>query len=139
MSTTDVAVVLDAAALTAYVEGQVAVGELIAEVADEGRQVAVPASCLAAAYAATKDDVGAALLTLLATTPAVAVVPLGADPGVDDARQAGVLARAAAGDIALGHAARTALAHQAHLATTDPAGAAVVLPTGWSVLDLSQT
>ncbi|MFI6333283.1 hypothetical protein ACIBBG_34205 [Micromonospora chersina] len=67
------------------------------------------------------------------------LVPLGADPSVDDVRQTGVLARAAGGDIALGHAARTALAHQAHLATTDPTAAAVVLPTGWSILDLSQT
>jgi len=133
-----VAVVLDATALAAYVNGQVAVGELIAEVADEGRQVAVPATCLAAAHAATTGDVGTALLTLLATTPAVTLVPLGADPSVDDARQTGVLARAAGGDIALGHAARTALAHQAHLATADPTAAAVVLPTGWSILDLSQ-
>ncbi|MDG4756265.1 hypothetical protein O7630_35545 [Micromonospora sp. WMMD718] len=139
MSGDQVAVVLDATALAAYVNGQVAVGELIAEVADEGRQVAVPAACLAAAHAATTGDVGAALLTLLATTPAVTLVSLGADPGIDDARQTGVLARAAGGDIALGHAARTALAHQAHLATTDPTTAAVVLPTGWSILDLSQT
>jgi hypothetical protein len=134
-----VAVVLDASALAAYVDGQVAVGELIAEVADEGRQVAVPAACLAAAHAAATGDVGAALLALLATTPAVTLVPLGADPSVDDVRQTGALARAAGGDIALGHAARTALTHQAHLATADPTAAAVVLPTGWSILDLSQT
>lgn len=138
MSDDRVAVVLDVTALAAYIDGQVAVGELIAEVADEGRQVAVPAACLAAAHAATTGDVGAALLTLLTTTPAVTVVPLGADPGVDDVRQAGVLARAAAGDITLGHAARTAIAHQAHLATTDPKPATAVLPTGWSILDLGQ-
>lgn len=138
MSGDQIAVVLDATALAAYVDGHVAVGELIAEVADEGRTVGVPAACLAAAYAATSSDVGAALLALLTTTPAVTVLPLGAEPGVNDARQTGVLARAAGGDIALGHAARTAIAHRAHLATTDPKPAAVVLPTGWSILDLSQ-
>ncbi|WP_244454608.1 hypothetical protein [Micromonospora echinofusca] len=42
------------------------------------------------------------------------VVGLGAEPGVDDVRQVGVLARAAGGDVALG------------------------LPAGWSVLDLGQ-
>lgn len=138
MSDDQVAVVLDATALAAYVDGRVAVGELIAEVADEGRQVSVPATCLAAAYATVTGDVGAALLTLLTSTPAVTVVGLGAEPGVDDVRQAGVLARAAGGDIALGHAARTAIACQAHLATTDPKVAAAVLPAGWSILDLSQ-
>ncbi|QKW17574.1 hypothetical protein [Verrucosispora sp. NA02020] len=138
MNDDQVAVVLDVTALAAYVAGQVAVGELIAEVADEGRTVGVPAACLAAAYAATSSEVSTALLTLLTTTPAVTVLPLGAEPGIDDARQTGVLARAAGGDIALGHAARTAIAHQAHLATTAPTPAATVLPAGWSILDLSQ-
>ncbi|MER5458716.1 hypothetical protein ABT008_28495 [Micromonospora sp. NPDC002389] len=138
MSGDQVAVVLDASALAAYVDGQVSVGELIAEVADEGRTVGVPAACLAAAYAATSSEVSAALLTLLTTTPTVTVLPLGAEPGIDDARQVGVLARAAGGDVALGHAARTALAHQAHLATTAPEPAATVLPTGWSILDLGK-
>jgi hypothetical protein len=135
----DIAVVLDASALLAYVAGEVAVGELVAEVADEGRQVGVPAVCLAAAYATTAGDVATALLALLLTTPVVRLLPLGADPGVDDARQAGTLARAAGGDIALGHAARAAIAYQAHLATTDPKTAAAVLPAGWSILDLSQS
>ncbi|AEB48008.1 hypothetical protein [Micromonospora maris] len=138
MSGDQVAVVLDATALVAYVDGQVAVGELIAEVVDEGRTIGVPAACLAAAYAATSSEVSAALLTLLTTTPAVTVLPLGVEPGIDDARQVGVLARAAGGDIALGHAARTAIAHQAHLATTAPTPAAAVLPAGWSILDLNQ-
>jgi hypothetical protein len=43
-----IAVVFDASALTAYLDGNVSVGELMLEVADEGRQVAVPATCLAA-------------------------------------------------------------------------------------------
>ena len=135
----EVAVVLDASALLAYVAGEVAVGELIAMVDDEGRQVGVPAACLAAAYAATTTEVGTALLVLLMNTPVVLLLPLGADPGGDDARQVGVLARAAGGDIALGHAARAAIAFQAHLATTAAKTAATVLPAGWSILDLRET
>ncbi|HET8658345.1 MAG TPA: hypothetical protein VFM55_05025 [Micromonosporaceae bacterium] len=134
----EIAVVLDASALLAYVAGEVAVGELLAEVADEGRQVGVPAACLAAAHAATATDIGTALLVLLVTAPAVRLLSLGADPGVDDARQAGALARGAGGDIALGHAARAAIVHRAHIATTDPKTVALVLPAGWSILDLSQ-
>ncbi|MDG4766561.1 hypothetical protein O7632_21025 [Solwaraspora sp. WMMD406] len=138
MSAGQVAVVLDASALAAFIDGQVSVGELIAEVADEGRTVGVPAACLAAAYAATSSEVSSALLTLLTTTPTITVLPLGAEAGNDDARQAGVLARAADGDIALGHAAHSAIAHQAHLATADPKAAAAVLPAGWSILDLGE-
>lgn len=135
----EIAVVLDASALLAYVAGEVSVGELLAEVADEGRQIGVPAVCLAAAHAATANDIGTALLALLVTMPVVRLLPLGADPRVDDARQAGALARAAGGDIALGHAARAAIAHRAHIATTDPKTVAAVLPMGWSILDLSET
>jgi hypothetical protein len=131
-----VAVVLDATALTAYVAGQLSVGELIAEVADEGRHVGVPATCLLAAHATVPDEVGAALLTLLVSAEAIRVLPLGAEPTGVDVRQAGALARAAGGDLALGHAAREALTHQAHLATALPAPAAAVLPAGWSILDL---
>jgi hypothetical protein len=71
-------------------------------------------------------------------TPVARLLPLGADPGVDDARQAGTLARAAGGDIALGHAARATITHQAHLATMDADTAAAILPVGWSILDLSE-
>jgi hypothetical protein len=134
----DVAVVLDTSALRAYVDGRVSVGELIAEVGEEGRLVGVPAACLAAAYAGAHDEVGTALLMLLTTAPTVAVLPLGADVGAaaDEARQVGGLARAAGGDLAVGHAARVAIAHRAHYATTEPGRAAAVLPAGWSVLDV---
>jgi hypothetical protein len=134
----EIAVILDDTALRAYVAGQVAVGELIAEIADEDRQVGIPAACLATAYASTTDEVGTALLALLMTTPAVRLLPLGDEPGGDDVRQAGVLARASGGDIATGHAVRAALVHQAHYATIKPGPAAAVLPSGWSVLDLSE-
>lgn len=128
----DVAVVLDTTALIAYTRGQVSVGELMAEVADEGRHVAVPAACLSAAYAAGRGDLHTAMLALLMTSPVVRIVPL----GPETARQAGVLARAADGDIALGHAAVIALTHEAHYATTDPKTAAAFLPARWSILDL---
>jgi hypothetical protein len=133
----EVAVVLDASALRAYVGGEVAVGELIAEVAEEQRRVGVPAACLAAAYAGV-DEVGEALLMLLATAPTVLVLPLGADvaSAAEEARQVGVLARAAGGDLAVGHAARVAIACQAHLATAEPKPAVAALPAGWSVLDV---
>lgn len=132
----NVAVVLDASALLSYVAGNVGVGELIAEVADEDRHIGVPAVCLAAAHAAS-DELGGALLNLLVTGSMVRVVPLGADPAVDDIRQAGLLARRAAGDLALGHAALAAIVHEAHLTTTDPSAATEALPAGWSILDVT--
>lgn len=136
--TAEIAVVLDASALRAYVDGQVAVGELIAEVAEERRVVVVPAVCLSAVHAGA-DEVGAALLMLLVTAPTVRVLPLGGgDVDVaQEARQVGLLARAVDGDLAVGHAARVAIDSGAHYATTDPARAAAVLPAGWSVLDVS--
>jgi hypothetical protein len=130
----DVAVVLDASALSAFVEGNVAVGELMAEVADEGRTVAVPAACLAAAFAAVHREVDEALVALVIASPSVRVLSL--DPHA--ARQAGRLARHVGGDIATGDAARAALAHRAHYATTRPKEAAAALPARWSILDLGQ-
>ncbi|GAB3807178.1 hypothetical protein [Micromonospora zhanjiangensis] len=137
--TDEVAVVLDASALSAYVDGRVAVGELIAEVAEERRLVGVPAGCLTAAHLAA-GEVGAALLMLLVSAPTVRVLPLGADPTVaaEEARQVGALGRAAGGDLAVGHAVRSAIVHQAHYATARPARVAAVLPAGWSVLDVGQ-
>jgi hypothetical protein len=128
----EIAVVLDTTALCAYVDGNVAVGELLAEIADEGRQVAVPVTCLAGAYAARNSDLGGALLALLMTAPVIRPFRL----GVAEARAAGRIAVRAGADIGLGHAAHTALAAQAHLATTEPASAAAAFPTRWSILDL---
>lgn len=128
-----IAAVFDASALTAYIEGNVSVGELMLEIADEGRQVAVPATCLAVAFASVADEIDAALLALLMTAPVIRLLPL--DAG--DARDTGTLARSVDGDIALGHAARAALTHEAHYATVQPRAAAEVLPTRWSILDLA--
>ncbi|WP_433355360.1 hypothetical protein ACQPYV_33620 [Micromonospora saelicesensis] len=128
-----IAAVFDASALTAYIEGNVSVGELMLEVADEGRQVAVPATCLAVAFASVADEIDAALLALTMTAPMIRLLPLDAE----DVRDTGRLARAAAGDISFGQAARAALTHEAHYATVQPTVAAKVLPTNWSILDLA--
>ncbi|WP_410819558.1 hypothetical protein [Micromonospora sp. 050-3] len=128
-----IAVVFDASALTAYIEGNVSVGELMLEVAEEGRQVAIPATCLAVAFANVADEIDAALLALMMTAPMIRLLPLDAE----DVRDTGKLARAAAGDISSGQAARAALTHEAHYATVQPTVAAKVLPTNWSILDLA--
>ncbi|MEU7840798.1 hypothetical protein AB0B39_07500 [Micromonospora sp. NPDC049114] len=128
-----IAAVFDASALTAYLKGNVSVGELMLEVADEGRQVAIPAACLAVAFADAGDEIEAALLGLMMTAPVIRLLPL--DP--DDARVVGTLARAVDGDIASGQAARAAVRHEAHYATAQPKVAAKVLPTNWSILDLA--
>ncbi|WP_328368872.1 hypothetical protein OHQ88_26935 [Micromonospora zamorensis] len=128
-----IAAVFDASALTAYIEGNVSVGELMLEVADEGRQVAVPAACLAAAIAGAGDEVGTALLALMMSAPVICLLPLDAA----EVRDTGTLARAVDGDISLGQAASAALTHEAHYATVQPKLAAKVLPTNWSILDLA--
>jgi hypothetical protein len=135
----DVAAVLDTSALLAYVDGHVAVGELIAEISDERRQLGVPAVCLASARAAVADDTALAHLRLLTTASAIVVLPLGTDDTgrADPVWQVGELARAAGGDLSVGHAARAALEHEAYYATTEPGRAAAVLPPGWGILDLA--
>jgi hypothetical protein len=135
----DVAAVLDTSALLAYVAGHVAVGELIAEISDEHRQLGVPAVCLASARAAVGDDAAAAHLRLLTTTSAIVILPLAPDHlgSVDPVWQVGELARAAGGDLSVGHAARAALEHEAYYATTQPRRAAAALPPGWGILDLA--
>ncbi|WFF02095.1 hypothetical protein [Micromonospora sp. WMMD964] len=128
-----IAAVFDASALTAYIEGNVSVGELMLEVADEGRQVAVPATCLAVAFANVADEIDAALLALMMTAPMIRLLPLDAE----DVRDTGTLARVVGGDVSFGHAARAALTHEAHYATAQPEVAAKVLPMNWSILDLA--
>ncbi|MEU8253409.1 hypothetical protein AB0C06_03965 [Micromonospora inaquosa] len=128
-----IAVVFDAAAWTAYIEGNASVGELMLEVADEGRQVAIPATCLAVAFASVADEIDAALLALMMTAPMIRLLPLDAE----DVRDTGTLARAVDGDISVGHAVRAALTHEAHYATVQPKAAARMLPTNWSILELA--
>jgi hypothetical protein len=133
-----IAAVFDTSALLAFVTGHVAVGELIAEIADERRQVAIPASCLAAARAAIDDELAAAHLLLLTTTPAVALMPLGSDRAgaAESLSRVGEFARGAGGDVGVGHTVFVALEHGAHVATMRPDLLAPVLPDEWSILDL---
>ncbi|HEY9483762.1 MAG TPA: hypothetical protein VIR00_12450 [Micromonosporaceae bacterium] len=135
---TDIAVVLDTSALLGYIDGHVAVGELIAEVADEERLIAVPAVCFAQARAAVDDDVAAAHLLLLTSAPTITIEPLGfARPdGAESIWRVGEIARTANRDIGLGHAAYAAIDHRAHLATMWPHAFAALLPADWSILDL---
>jgi hypothetical protein len=135
---TDIAVVLDTSALLGYVDGHVAVGELIAEVADEERLVAAPAACFVQARAAVDDNVAAAHLLLLTSAPTITIEPLrSARPdGAESIWRVGEVARAADRDISVGHAAYAAIDHRAHLATMRPHVFAALLPTDWSILDL---
>lgn len=110
-----------------------AVGELISEIEDEGRLVAVPAACLTAAGAAVSDEFEAAQLVRLTTAAAVAVLPL----AVDNALEVSEYARIARGDIAVGHTVFVALEHEAYFATAQPKVARSVLPAGWGVIDVS--
>jgi hypothetical protein len=130
-----IAIVLDQSALVTHAQGHVAVGELISEVEDEGRLVAVPAACLTAAGAAVSesDTFGAGQLARLTAAAAVAVLPL----AVDNALEVSEYARVARGDIATGHAVFVALEHEAYVATARPTVARSVLPAGWGVIDVS--
>jgi hypothetical protein len=135
---TDIAVVLDTSALLGYADGNVAVGELIAEVADEDRRVAVPAACFAQARAAVDDDVAAAHLLLLTSAPTISIEPLGLGwPNTAESIwRIGEIARESDRDIGVGHAIYVAIDRRAHLATMQPNVFAALLPADWSILDL---
>ncbi len=131
-----VAVVLDASALRAYADGVIAVGELMSEVADEGRYVGIPSACLVAARASVDEDdtFAAGQIAFLLTVDAVAVLPLDAS----DVLEVAEYTRAAGGDISMGHAVCAALAHEAFYVTARPKQAMGVLPAGWDVLNISE-
>jgi len=134
----DVAVVFDTSALLSYVDGNISVGELIAEIADEGRQAVVPAVCLAEARARVSDGLAAAHLLLLTTTPTIRVEPLAGDRfgRADPIWRVGEFALEARGDVGIGHAVHAALTYEAYVASARPDAVAGVLPAGWIVLDL---
>ena len=67
--------VLDTPAILAYTDGSTRVGLEIAEVADEGLQVVLPAACLAIAYQHAASDRWS-LLDILSTLPQVVVKPV---------------------------------------------------------------
>ncbi|MEV0718025.1 hypothetical protein [Asanoa sp. NPDC050611] len=66
---------LDTSAVLAYAEGSNRVGVEIVEVADEGLEVVLPASCLATAYQLAASDRWP-LLDILSSLPQVVVKPL---------------------------------------------------------------
>jgi hypothetical protein len=70
-----IGIVLDTAALLAYVAGSIRVGEIVALLADRGETVLIPAACLATAYR-DSDSEGSALLDLLSGLEHVVVTPL---------------------------------------------------------------
>ncbi len=138
---TDIAVIYDGSALSAYAHGQVAAAELISEINAEGRYVGVPSTCLAAAVAELTDDWDIKQLMRLVSTKTMVVLPLGAgdadgDPP-EDLREVGEYARLAQGDLAVGHAVASALSFRAYYVTANPRRAAVALPPSWPVLDLT--
>jgi hypothetical protein len=68
-------IILDTAALLAYADGSLRVGEIVALLADRGESVVIPAACLATAYRDVEGD-GASLLDLIATLEHAVVAPL---------------------------------------------------------------
>ncbi|MEV0716906.1 non-homologous end-joining DNA ligase [Asanoa sp. NPDC050611] len=133
----DIAAVYDGSALLAYAHGQIAAAELISEINAEGRQVGVPAACLATALAALTDDWDVKQLMALLGTRTMVVLPLGTEqPTEDELRQVGELTRLAGGDLDVGHAVAAALTHRAYYVTANPKAAEVALPPTWPVLDL---
>jgi hypothetical protein len=122
---------MDTSAVLAYVQGVVGVGELIAEVADNGDLVAVSAVGMARLYSLVGDDVwGDAQLRRLEADPTVAVVALGRP-------QARPVGRIGLGDsVDLAHAVLLAIEHGAYYATTEADRAAKVLPPGWDIFDM---
>jgi hypothetical protein len=72
---TDVGLVLDTDALLSYADGSDRVGAFIADTADAGFTVLIPATCLAAAYRAVAGA-GWPYLDVAASLPHVMVAPL---------------------------------------------------------------
>lgn len=65
--------VLDTSAIVAYTDTSINVGEVIAEVTDEGCWFALPAVCLAEASRRVKEDRAGDLLLLLVSQPRAVV------------------------------------------------------------------
>jgi hypothetical protein len=106
--------VLDTSAVLAYVAGSIDVGELIAEVADEGRWVGVPAPCLVDAFRRSHlDDLAA--LRVLTRHPRCVVLPMLAEDWEPVAQRARALDRV---DLAL--CLVEALERGGYVATAEP-------------------
>jgi hypothetical protein len=72
---TEVSLILDADALLAYARGSERIGTLIAESADDGKSVLIPATSLADAYRRVDSD-GLRYLDIISTLSWVDIVPL---------------------------------------------------------------
>jgi hypothetical protein len=114
----EIRAVLDHTALQSYASGQLHVGELLGEVADqENAFVAIPAVALLEAYARSIDDAEArALLNYLVTLPSAVVLDL----GMETVPRAAGHVRTMRGNMPRAHAVWVAMAHEALCVTTEP-------------------
>lgn len=124
--------VLETTAILSYARGQVHVGELLVEVADEGACVGLPTVALLDAYSRVGDDVqGRARIEILAATPGIVVLPLGPREAAaisETVSRLGSNGSAVADyDLARAHAAWAATAHSAYYLTCQPRLAPAVL------------
>jgi hypothetical protein len=112
-----VAVVLDPSAVVRFAHGDdVAVGELLGEVADEHAFAAVPVSAIALAHAKLSTPRQQSRLTLLADqNPSVVVLPMPAEEG----RLIGQYTAELGQSLGLAHAVREAERNHAQLVTAD--------------------
>lgn len=125
-----VGLVVDTAALLAYTEGSVRVGEIVAAVADRGETVVIPATCLATAYERVPRP-GGSLLDVVARLPHARVAPL----EWDHCAVVGGWARTLGLDTA--HAAIEAAAHGVvPVMTRQRAPLREILPVDWPIIDI---
>jgi len=136
-----VAVVLAASALRQYARGPVeglAVAELISEVRDEGRQVAISAVSLAQAIAVQGPDRGSFGLALLEWFTSDGSDFLVVEMALEQVLPVGNIARDFGIEVALAHEVLLATRFNAQFATTEPDVARRVLGDDWPILDVTQ-
>lgn len=127
---TDVGLVLDTAALLAYVRGDDRVGDVLVALADRGATVLIPATCLAQAYQRV-DRAGWDHLDLIANLDHTVVSPL----VQEQCAVAGGWARTLGLDTA--HAALEAATHAVVPLMTDQRDRITrFLPKEWPILDV---
>jgi hypothetical protein len=118
----EIRAVLETSALLSYAGGQVHVGELLVDIADEGAHMGLPAVALLAAHARLLGDAQArARLGVLATLPGIAVLVLAGD----EAAEVAATVPGTGHDLARAHAVWAALAHGAYYLTCEAAPPAV--------------
>jgi hypothetical protein len=109
--------VLDVSAMLSYARGHVHVGELLTEMCDEDKSVAVPIiTLLDAATRLVGDTPGRTRLSVWATLPAVTVM----SPTWQDAMDISTVVPFTSGDLARAHAVATAARFDVYYLTTEP-------------------